>query len=520
MLLKVIPVAIGLSALAGASTANAVDLRTHPVSTLGSVVDIRNAGDGSRRLFLVSRAGRIHIVKDGQQLPQPFLDISGRISSGGERGLLSVAFAPDYAQSGFFYAWYTDPAGDTVLSRFRNSGIPDLADPDSERVLLTVDQPFSNHNGGRLQFGPDGYLYLGLGDGGGGGDPQSNAQNPATLLGKLIRIDVNPVHVEYAIPPDNPFLDDPGVAGEIWAMGLRNPWRISFDAHNGDLYIADVGQGEREEVNVQPAASAGGENYGWNIAEGSLCFQPGCDLAGLTLPVAEYSHAEGCAITGGEVYRGNAYPDLHGRYLYADYCSGVIWSLRWQAGQWQSEQVADTGLSIATFGLGEDGSLYLSSFGDGVFQLSDGPLTAERGFEIGPELNDAWVSPGKPGQGLLVSVFPESRTFFAGWFTYELTRPLSDQAIIGESGHRWLTVQGGWQGWVADLTVYLTRGGVFDSAQPAPEPAVAVGTMRIEFHDCDSATASYVLPGIRSGSFELTRVAKDNLARCETTGSP
>ena len=261
-----------------------------------------------------------------------------------EQGLLSVAFAPDYASSGYFYVWYTDMGGGMVLSRFRVSGDPDVADPDSEEVLLIVLQPFENHNGGRLQFGPDGMLYEGLGDGGGSFDPDDNGQDGSTLLGKLIRIDVNPaLGGSYAVPADNPFVGNGSVRDEIWALGLRNPWRISFDRETGDLYIADVGQNRLEEVNVQPAASTGGENYGWDIMEGSQCTGggDGCNRAGLTLPVAEYDHDLGCSITGGEVYRGSAYPDMDGVYFYGDFCSGRIWGL-WRNGDaWDGAELVD-----------------------------------------------------------------------------------------------------------------------------------------------------------------------------------
>jgi len=264
------------------------------VSTLRSITDIANAGDGSQRLFMVEQAGRILILKDGETLAEPFLDIITRVLSGGERGLLSLAFSPDYKSSGNFYVWYTQPGGATVLSRFKVSDEPDLANADSEEIILIIPQPEPNHNGGRLRFGPDGMLYLGLGDGGGSNDPQQNGQNGSTLLGKLIRIDVDPVHGTYAVPSDNPFLGDPFIKNEIWAFGLRNPWRISFDPQTGDLFIADVGQGALEEVDYQPAGSTGGENYGWSIMEGTECTVTGCNQSALTLPVTEYTHADGC----------------------------------------------------------------------------------------------------------------------------------------------------------------------------------------------------------------------------------
>ena len=222
-----------------------------------------------------------------------------------------MAFAPDYATTGYFYVWYTGDGGGSVLARFRVSGDPDVADSQSKVEVLKVAQPLTNHNGGRLQFGHDGMLYLGLGDGGGSFDPDGSGQDGSTLLGKLIRIDVDPVHGTYAIPADNPFIRNGAVRNEIWALGLRNPWRISFDRSTGDLFIADVGQNECEEINFQPASSSGGENYGWSMMEGPKCVDSRCTISGLVLPVSGYNHEDNnCSITGGEIYRGNAYPDM------------------------------------------------------------------------------------------------------------------------------------------------------------------------------------------------------------------
>jgi len=260
-----------------------IDLQFTQVSEQRNIVDITNAGDGSSRLFMVEQRGRVFILKNGVTMETPFLSMQSSLSNANEQGLLSLAFAPDYADSGYFYVWYTQTAGDTVLSRFKVSDDPDVADPTSEQVVLTVAQPFENHNGGRLQFGPDGMLYLGLGDGGAANDPGQRAQDGSTLLGKLIRIDVNPNHGTYAIPPDNPFVGNSAVKDEIWALGLRNPWKISFDTMTGDLFIADVGQNQREEVSFQPANSNGGENYGWDIMEGTRCIPGNCD-ASLILP--------------------------------------------------------------------------------------------------------------------------------------------------------------------------------------------------------------------------------------------
>jgi glucose/arabinose dehydrogenase len=494
------------------------DLRFTQISNLSAVVDIANAGDGTGRLFLVRQSGTVYINNQGEDLMTPFLDIRNRVEdSGNEQGLLSLAFSPDYAVSGYFYVWYTGGGGGTVLSRFRVSADPNLADPNSEEILLVVPQPFSNHNGGRLQFGPDGMLYLGLGDGGGSFDPEENAQDGSTLLGKLIRLDVDPVHGNYAIPGDNPFVGNGSVRDEIWALGLRNPWRIAFDRQTGDLFIADVGQNQLEEVNVQPSTSVGGENYGWDIMEGSQCAGGGdCNQSGLTLPVTEYGHDLGCSVTGGEVYRGVAYPDMHGFYFYADYCSGRVWGLSRDGDNWISTELADTAHSITTFGLGEDGSVYMSSQFGGVFLLSDGEPVSE-GFEINAGLNDAWFSPATAGQGFLIIVFPEAKLVFLAWFTYDVERPPEDvMAMLGEPGHRWLTAQGPYSGNTASLDVFVTSGGVFDSPVPAVDPPVQDGSMTITWSDCESGLVEYEITSLGlSGEIPIERIVPDNVALCQ-----
>jgi glucose/arabinose dehydrogenase len=317
------------------------------------------------RLFVVEQRGRIYVVEAGRPLEPPFLNIEGRVgSTASEQGLLSVAFHPNYAENGRFFVNYTNRQGDTVIARYLvSAGDPNRADEDSEQVLMLIGQPYGNHNGGQIKFGPDGYLYVGMGDGGSGGDPLNHGQNPATLLGALLRIDVDFQEGEapYAIPPDNPFVADDGRRNEIWATGLRNPWRFSFDAATGDLYLADVGQNAWEEVNFQPAGSTGGENYGWNIMEGAHCYRAqDCDRNGLVLPVAEYGREGGCSITGGYVYRGRRFPELAGNYFFADYCTGTIWSLvRLESGAWQQTVVYGGGFAVSSFGAGFDGELYV-----------------------------------------------------------------------------------------------------------------------------------------------------------------
>jgi glucose/arabinose dehydrogenase len=332
---------------------------------------IAHAGDGSGRIFVAERGGLIRIVRSGQALPRPFLDIRGRVkTSGSEQGLLCVAFPPGYREKGYFYVNYTEAKkGTTVVALYRVTSDPDLADPASEEVLLTVEQPFANHNGGQMAFGPDGYFYIGMGDGGAGGDPFNNAQRLDTLLGKLLRVDTESgKQGRYSIPDGNPFAKRPESRGEVWAYGLRNPWRFSFDRKTGDLYIADVGQNRYEEIDFQPASSGGGENYGWRIMEGAHCFLSlrDCGREGLAAPAAEYGHSGGnCSVTGGFVYRGKAQPALDGIYFYGDFCSGRVWGLRKKGAAWETSMLLDTGYAISTFGEDEAGEVYLADYSAG-----------------------------------------------------------------------------------------------------------------------------------------------------------
>lgn len=315
-------------------------------------------------LYIVEKTGRVRIMRDGLLVDEVLLDLTGQVSKGFEQGLLSIAFHPRFQENGFVYVNYTDLDGNTQVERVHVPGGQLRADDDTKTTLLTVDQPAANHNGGMMAFGPDGYLYIGLGDGGRAGDPWGNAQNPRSLLGKMLRIDVDRSE-PYAIPPDNPFVDDPHALDEIWAIGLRNPWRFSFDRLTGDLYIADVGQNEREEINIEPSGDPGGRNYGWNIMEGDLCYShmPACDSDDLTAPVAVYANTAsmGCSVTGGYVYRGSAIPELQGGYLFGDYCSGTIWVM-WpesKDGARQVDQLLQTQASISSFGEDAHGELYV-----------------------------------------------------------------------------------------------------------------------------------------------------------------
>lgn len=354
---------------------------------VGQCTDIQSARDGSGRLFLVQQSGVIRIWRGGALQAGNFLDLRGRISTGGERGLLGLAFPPQFGERRYFYVNYTNPAGNTVVSRFRVSGSNEnQADANSEQVLLTVNQPFPNHNGGQLQFGPDGMLYIGLGDGGSANDPQNHGQNPQSLLGKMLRIQVEPNLARYEVPASNPFVGNANYRPEIWASGLRNPWRYAFDRETGDLYMADVGQNAFEEINFQAASSRGGENYGWVTMEGFNCVRSGCNTQGLALPVHVYPRSEGVSVTGGYVYRGSRFANLRGMYLYGDYVTGRLWGLRRQGEQWVNQLLIDLGrsFSISTFGEDEDGELLIANYGSGeIFRIrgaASAPLLSSGGI--------------------------------------------------------------------------------------------------------------------------------------------
>jgi glucose/arabinose dehydrogenase len=407
---------------------------------------LTNAGDA--RIFLTLRDGRIVIFQNGAVQATPFLDIRSLIGTQGEGGLLSVAFHPRFAENGFFYVNYTDPGvAHTVIARYQvSAGDPNRADPASGRVLLRIDQPFTNHNGGQLAFGPDGYLYIGMGDGGAANDPACRAQRDDTLLGKLLRIDVDQNVNQapfYGIPADNPFrgnLGGDGVPDEVWARGLRNPWRFAFDRETGDLWVGDVGQGTREEIDRQPAGSHGGENYGWKVMEGTLCFSrdacpgstPACNSSALTLPVLEYQNGTGgnCAVIGGTVYRGSRAPQLRGTYLFGDLCSGSVWGAKQrQDGSWEVRRLAGAesvlgNESLVAFGEDRAGEVYA--------------VTSSALYRI-----DSSSTGGQGGDG--VGLFdPATVTFHLKWSPAAGPEDLTFR--FGKRGKGWIPVAGDWNG--------------------------------------------------------------------------
>lgn len=396
---------------------------TRHLTGLSQPVDIQAPRDGSGRLFVVQANGLIRVAQNGALLSAPLLDIRTKTRGTGECGLLGLALPPGFPQKQYFYVNYTNPGcTQSVIARYRLTS-ENSADANSEEILLTLAQPFANHNGGQLQFGPDGFLYIGWGDGGSGGDPQNHGQRPDSLLGKMLRLDVEGPQRPYGIPPANPFVGRGPFRDEVWATGLRNPWRFSFDRATGDLWIADVGQNRAEEVNFQPAASTGGENYGWRLMEGLQCFNPssGCDQRGLTLPVHEYTRAQGdVSITGGYVYRGQRLPGLSGAYLFGDYVSGRIWALRRTgttntADSFRAELLLRAqGIGLSTFGQDEQGEIYVAGLSDGVIYRLDGDTAPQVTSQA--VLNAASFQPGlTPGSAatLFASGITSSTGIFA-----------------------------------------------------------------------------------------------------------
>lgn len=352
-----------------------IDLQFDNGGQLVRPLFITHAGDGTDRLFLVQQGGIIYVMQNGEFTPSEFLNLTDLVTADAntqqytERGLLGLAFHPNYAENGTFFVNYTDRQGTTHIVRYTVSADdPNVADPASAVDLFQQQQPFPNHNGGHMAFGPDGFLYVSLGDGGSANDPLAAGQNPNNLLGTILRLDVDGEE-GYAIPEDNPFVGTDDGADEVWAYGLRNVWRFSFDRATGDLYLGDVGQNQWEEINFQPADSPGGENYGWNIYEGTHQFAGGT-VEDAVIPIAEYNHSLGCSVTGGYIYRGEAVPALEGVYLYSDYCSGRIWMAYRDANlDWQDSLLLESGLQVSSFGEDEQGELLVIDYGGGLYKL-------------------------------------------------------------------------------------------------------------------------------------------------------
>lgn len=500
---------LGLALVVSAGTsAQELDLRFTTVIDDFLPVDLTHAGDGSGRLFLVDKRGAIRIWNGLELLDEPFLDISPMVASRGEQGLLGLAFAPDYPSTGRFYLDYTDSSGATRIVRYQVSADdPNRADPGSEQILLQIEQPFSNHNGGQIGFGPDGYLYIAMGDGGSGFDPLGNGQNLQTLLGTILRIDV--AGESYTIPPDNPFVDQSDARPEIYAYGLRNPWRFGFDRDTGDLYIADVGQDAREEVSVIPGGSGGGQNFGWSITEGDLCVgAQACDRSGLTDPIFDYDQDGARAVIGGRVYRGDAYPRMQGIFFFADFFSGFLWGAqRNDQGGYSVAQLLPSAQGSAlpvgarAFGEDERGNLYVVSPA-GVQLISDGP-PASGNLSIGPGFTGAWYDPEQAGQGLFLEVLPpragsDQPRLLAWWFTFT---PDGEQAWFGGTG----VIEGD----RAVLEVVQTFGGRWiPNFDPSNVVNQAWGSFVIYFDSCSSGTVEFSsdIGGFSSGSMRLTRL--------------
>ncbi|MEM9304179.1 MAG: PQQ-dependent sugar dehydrogenase [Pseudomonadota bacterium] len=488
-----------LALLPWLSSAGAIDLRATEIASLPTVTDIRNAGDGSNRIFMTQISGAVRIIENGQLLEEPFIDIRSDIRIGAEEGLLSIAFSPDYDVDGEFYLFYSDTFGRSVVARYRVSENPNVADAASGQVILAVNQPLPNHNGGRVVFGPDWMLYVALGDGGGAGDPEENGQDGRTRLGTILRLDVIGQN-NFAIPADNPYVNDPDVRDDAWAIGLRNPWRMSFDRDTGALYIADVGQNEFEEINFEPPGFAGGANYGWNLYEGDTCFSNCTGSEDVVFPVLVYDHSSGrCSITGGEVYRGPDYPALQGTYLYGDFCSGEVFGLTRQPdGSWQNELLLSLGFSVFTFGEDERGNVYVAG-GGRVLLLSDGEPAGTPGVPIDGSFSGTYVVEGLNDQGFFVTIDERpdgSRFAFIAWFTFEAGAPLW-LVGVGEIAADADSVE---------MTMDKVEGLNFLDFSTTTGQRETFGTMRFVARDCDLLETTYDFGDRGTGTLDLARL--------------
>lgn len=481
--------------LAFACVCGGQEIRLAPViSGVRNPVGLETPKDGSNRLFVVEQRGTIQVWDGTRVLPQPFLDIRTKTRMSGECGLLGLAFPPNYAAKRYFYVNYTDSACQlTTISRIRVSDTnPNQADPTSEQAILTQPQPYPNHNGGQLAFGPDGYLYSGLGDGGSSGDPQNNAQNRMSWLGKILRIDVESDHAQYRVPASNPFVGDAQALPEIWAYGLRNPWRFSFDRESGDLWIGDVGQSRAEEIDFQPASSKGGENYGWSQMEGFECYRRGCDASRYVRPVWEYTRENGdISVTGGFVYRGSRYPSLTGTYLYGDYSSGRIWGLRAELRAWTNRLLLDSDASITSFGQDEQGELYVVDHNGRVLRIE--ALATSPVLSPGtPVVNAASYAPGLVAGSLgtvFGSGFSAAGTFAATALPLPTTiagvRVTIDDvdvplyAVVNGNGVEQVNFQAPWDLAGTSAAVRVWRNGVGSAAVAVPVQPVEPGVFAI-----------------------------------------
>ena len=486
--------AFALVLLTGLALAQEPEIRlVEIVSGLRNVTDIQNAADTSGRLFFVQQNGIIRIFQNGRLLATPLLDIQTKTRSNGECGLLGLAFPPAFSTKRYFYVNYTDPnCRATTVARYHLSADPNTADPRSEQIILTQPQPFANHNGGQLRFTPDGFLWIGFGDGGSGGDPQNNAQNNRSWLGKLLRIDVESSQAPYRVPPSNPFAADSRYLPEIWATGLRNPWRFSFDRETGDLWIADVGQDRAEEINFTPAASRGGENYGWRLMEGLRCFVAGCNTEGLTLPILEYdTRGRGdVSVTGGYVYRGRQFPSLTGTYIYGDFNSGRIWGLRKEAGLFRNRLLLESRLALSTFGEDDAGELYLTDYGTGRVYRIEATQTPPRrpaataagnaaSFETGAVAGSAvtvFATAITPGPGITAASAIPLPQSLAGLVVTVNGRQAPLYAVANVNGAEQTNIQIPWETTGDRASIVLTRDSLsstpFDVPLLPAQPAV------------------------------------------------